>query len=137
MKTTALPLALTFCLALASICPAADELPASWTALPEETTLMLRLPNGQAFIDALRSQTKLGAVLLSHDRIERVLELVREQIAQDWDELRKGLGRFDLKPEDWQSLFHNDAGVALTLEPRKGRAPVVVLLGWLEPGEDL
>jgi len=137
VKTTALPLALTFCLALASICPAADELPASWTALPEETTLMLRLPNGQAFIDALRSQTKLGAVLLSHDRIERVLELVREQIAQDWDELRKGLGRFDLKPEDWQSLFHNDAGVALTLEPRKGRAPVVVLLGWLEPGEDL
>lgn len=130
-------LAVTICLALVGHA-AADEPAPSWTALPEETVVLLRLPGGEAFFDALRQQTKLGAVLFSADRMGRVRDLLREHLLSDSDEeLRKALGRFDLKPDDWQSLFHGDLGAAVTLEPRKERAPLVVILGWLEPGEEV
>lgn len=128
--------ALAYCFSVGAA-KAADELAPSWTALPEETVVLLRLPDGEAFFDALRQQTKLGAVLFSADRIGRVRDLLREQLLSDSDELSKALGRFDLKPDDWQSLFHGDLGAALTLEPRKDRAPLVVVLGWLEPGEEV
>ncbi|HEV3340484.1 MAG TPA: hypothetical protein VG125_09005 [Pirellulales bacterium] len=115
----------------------AADLAPSWTALPDETALMLRLPGGQAFIDALQKQTKLGAVVLSPERFERLVQIIRDQSGDDWDSLREALGRVDLKPDDLQGLFHGDLGVAVTLEPRADRAPLVVLLGWLEPGEEL
>lgn len=116
----------------------ADEPAPSWMALPEETVVLLRLPGGETFFNALRQQTKLGAVLFSADRVQRVRNLLREQLLNDSDEeLHKALGRFDLKPDDWQNLFHGDLGAAVTLEPRKGRAPLVVVLGWLEPGEEV
>jgi hypothetical protein len=115
----------------------AADLAPSWTALPDETVGMLRIPGGEAFLDALRQQTRLGAVVLSQDRIERVVQIIRERSEKELDELREALGRVDLKPEDWQGLFRGDLGLAVVLEPRADRAPLVVLLGWLEPGEEL
>lgn len=132
------------CVAFAVLCgalparPAAGAEPApSWTALPDETVLMVRLPGGEAFLDTLRKQTKLGAVVLSQERLERAAKVIQEQSPDDWDEVREELGRVDLKPEDLKGLFHGDLGVALAMEPRQDRLPLLVLLGWLEPGEEL
>ena len=36
----------------------------TWEALPPETAMALRVPDGQAILSALRQDTKLGAVLL-------------------------------------------------------------------------
>ncbi len=115
----------------------AADLAPSWTALPDETALMLRLPGGQAFIDTLQKQTKLGAVVLSQERFERLMQIIREQAGDDWDSMREALGRVDLKPDDLEGLFRGDLGVAVALEPRADRAPLLVLLGWLEPGDEL
>jgi hypothetical protein len=131
-----LMLALFFCASLARLATAAELAP-SWTALPEETVLMLRMPAGEAFLDALRKQTKLGAVVFSPDRMRRLAEVIRTRSPEGLDELRETLGRLDLKPEDWKGLFRGDLGVAVTLEPRGKQTPLVVLLGWLEPGEEL
>lgn len=130
-------LASVLALLLAFAPASAADLAPSWTALPDETVGMLRIPGGEAFLDALRRQTKLGAVVLSQDRIERVVQIIRERSQKELEELREALGRVDLKPDDWQGLFRGDLGLAVVLEPRADRAPLVVLLGWLEPGEEL
>ena len=116
---------------------AAAELPPAWAALPDETALVVRLPGGAAFIDALRQQTKLGAVLLSQDRLDRAANVMVSESPEEWDELRQTLGRYDLKPEDWLDLVRGEAGFAIALEPRAEREPLVVGLGWLDAGEDV
>ena len=122
---------------ITNLAASAADLAPSWTALPDETVLMVRVPGGEAFLDVLRKQTKLGAVVLSHDRLERVATAIIEQSPETWDKVREELGRVDLKPEDWRGLFRSDLGIALAMEPRDDRTPLFVLLGWLEPGEEL
>ncbi|HWB13073.1 MAG TPA: hypothetical protein VG826_27865 [Pirellulales bacterium] len=126
-----------FLLCLALRPAAGADLAPSWMALSDETALVLRLPNGEAFIEALRKQTKLGAVIFSQERFDRLLQAIYDQSPDDWDSAREALGRVDLKPDDLHGLVRGDLGVAVTLEPRGDRAPLVVLLGWLEPGEEL
>ncbi|HEX5447580.1 MAG TPA: hypothetical protein VFW87_27440, partial [Pirellulales bacterium] len=92
---------------------------------------------GAAFVDALRQQTKLGAVLLSSDRLDRLADAFVSASPEDWDEMREALGRFDLKPEDWRELLRGEVGFAVALEPWADREPLVVGLGWLDVGEDV
>ncbi|MGH7193565.1 MAG: hypothetical protein ACREJM_08540, partial [Candidatus Saccharimonadales bacterium] len=115
----------------------AADLPPAWGALPDETALVVRLPSGAAFVDALRQQTKLGAVLLSADRLDRLAEAVVSSSPEEWDEWRQTLGRYDLKPEDWRELVRGEVGFAVALEPRADREPLVVGLGWLDAGDDV
>ncbi|HEX7450406.1 MAG TPA: hypothetical protein VF306_22790 [Pirellulales bacterium] len=115
---------------------AADLSPA-WAALPDETALVVRLPSGTAFADALRQQTKLGAVLLSPERLDRLADAFVSASPEDWDEFREALGRYDLKPGDWRELVRGEVGFAVALEPRADREPLVVGLGWLDAGEDV
>lgn len=116
---------------------AAADLAPSWTALPDETVLLLRVPGGESFVDALRSQTKLGTVLLSAERLERLKRIIRKDSEEFWDSVPEGLGRYGLGPDDWRGLFRGEVGAALTLRPRDQRIPLFVALGWLEPGEEL
>ncbi len=99
--------------------------------------MVVRLPGGAAFVDALRQQTKLGAVLLSSDRLDRLADAFVSASPEDWDEMREALGRYDLKPEDWRELLRGEVGFAVALEPRAEREPLVVGLGWLDAGEDV
>lgn len=128
-----------FALAVSLAAPSisAAETTPSWMALPDETVLLLRLPGGKEFIEALRKQTKLGAVLLSPERLERLTDILREQSPAGWDTAREALGRIDLKVEDWRSLFNGELGAALTVHPRGDRPALLFVLGWLEPGEEL
>lgn len=134
-KTFAASLALVCALAFPSAGRA--ELPASWMALPDETVVMLRVPSGVAFFDALRQQTKLGSLLLSDERVNRAIEAIQSASPEGWDEVREGLGRFDLKLADLSALFRGEAGLALAMQPRSEREPFFVGLAWIEPGEDL
>jgi hypothetical protein len=109
----------------------------SWMALPDETVVMVRVPDAKTFLEALRSQTKLGAVLLSAERLDRLVRLVSEQLPKEWQTVNEALGSAELKFDDCQAIFRGELGAALSFEPRGEGSPLFLALGWLEPGEEL
>ena len=115
---------------------AAAELAPSWTLVPDSTVLIARADLSK-FLEALRRQTKFGAVVLSEERVSRGIELWKSENQTEWEATVKELGEVGLKPEDLAQLFAGECGFALTLEPRGERAPLLVGLTWLEPGEEL
>jgi hypothetical protein len=128
---------LVLALAVAWTSPlAAAELRPSVAALPSETMLVARIPGGQAFVDALRSQTKLGTVIFGPERIQRISEYLGSEGTLP-DELHQGLQRYNLKPADMGQVFQGELGFAVAALPRPDREPLFVGLSWLEPGEEL
>ncbi|MEX2120020.1 MAG: hypothetical protein WD847_10540 [Pirellulales bacterium] len=128
-----------FFLALAVACTSplvAAELPPSVAALPSETMLVARIPGGQAFLDALRSQTRLGKVVFGPERIQRISDYLGSEGTLP-DELHQGLRRYNLKPADLAQVFQGELGFAGVALPRGDREPLFVGLSWLEPGEEL
>ena len=103
----------------ASPATAADLKP-SWTCLPEETVALLRIPGGNAVAESLKTRTKLGALLFNPERIDRLGDLLGEQGREEWDEFTQELAKYDLKISDLGLLLAGEAGLAITLEPRKG-----------------
>ena len=115
----------------------ADELKPSWACLPDTTALVTRIPSGEAFAEALRKQTRFGALLFNVQRYEKLGKLLNDKDQSAWDELREQLAKYDLKPSDLGSFFHGDAGYALALLPRMGQFPRPIGLGWAAPSGDL
>ncbi|HVU89445.1 MAG TPA: hypothetical protein VHD36_19105 [Pirellulales bacterium] len=115
----------------------AAELQPSHQCLPDETVFVLRVPAGRKFVDVFREQTKLGSVLLSPQRFEGVVNLIREQAGEGLTQFTESLGKYNLKIEDFPKLFDNEVGFAVIVEPRRGRYPLAVGLGWAEPDGDL
>ena len=105
--------------------------------LPEQTVAVVRVPNGGAYVSAMRRQTRLGSVLLSEDRLQKLLQLMQESDREGWEQWMAQLARFNLQPADWKKLFDGEAGLAVVLEPRAGQPPLAMVLAWLEPGDDL
>ena len=133
-----LPSLFVLLLVLRAVAPAlAADLQPSRHCLPEDTVLVVRVPEGLAFVDAFRSQTRLGSVLLSNKRFEGIVNLIREQAADGLTKFTEGLARYNLKIEDFPKLFEKEVGFALVLEPRKGQYPLAVGLTWAEPDSDL
>jgi hypothetical protein len=126
---------------VASLCTlaasAAVEIAPSHQCLPDETVVVVRVPEGLRFVEALRSETKLGQVLLSARRFEGAASLIREKAADGLTEFTESLAKYNLKIEDFPKLFDKEIGFAVTLEPRRGKYPVVVGLAWAEPEADL
>lgn len=135
MKTPIRLLALLLFACLLKPAAAADLAP-SWTLVPESTVLIARASPAK-FLEALRRQTKFGAVVLSEDRVARGLELFKSENSAKWEAMVKDLGEVGLKPEELAGLLAGDTGFALAVEPRGERAPLMVGLTWLEPGEEL
>ncbi len=122
---------------LASRAQAADALQPSHQCLPDETVFVLRVPEGQKFIDAFREQTRLGSVLLSPKRFEGIVNLIREQAGEGLTKFTDSLSKYNLKIDDFPKLFDKEVGFAVVVEPRRGRYPLAVGLGWAEPDADL
>jgi hypothetical protein len=116
---------------------AADAPRPSSQCLPDETVLSARIPNGRAFFDALRERTHLGATLLTEDRFNRVIKVVKEEGGKEWEEIVKELEKYQLKIEELPRLFDGELGFALVAQPRGERRPLFVGLSWAEPGGDL
>jgi hypothetical protein len=112
----------------------AQEL-SSWQCLPEETIAAVRVPAGHDFIDALRQRTKLGAVLLSDERIERFKAIFREHRGGEWDQMVANMRKHGFEPDDFLQLFRGEAGTSLVIEQVDGR-PLMVTLSWGEPGAE-
>jgi len=116
---------------------AADAPRPSSQCLPDDAVLLARIPNGRAFFDALRQRTQLGAAILSEDRFNRVMKVVKEEGGKEWEEVVKQLEKYQLKLEDLPRLFDGELGFGLVAQPRGERAPLFVGLTWAEPSGDL
>ena len=111
--------------------------PPAWRCLPEETVAAVRIPNGKAFVDAVRKNTQLGAVLFNEQRIRRVTMLIMQQDAAAWAKVRAEMAKYGLAPKDFPQFLAGESGFALVLDRGQGAAPSPMGLSWLEPGEDL
>lgn len=119
---------------------AAAELRPSWQCLPEDTAVMLRMPEPAGFLEAIRFRTKFGAVALSEQRMRGVWDLVLDEFGgidgpEDFEQM---LGKYDLHADDIPAAFRGDTGAGFVV--RSGDPdlpPVVMMLAWIEPGPDL
>ncbi len=118
------------------------DLPPAWHCLPPQTTAAIRIPNGKAFADALRNQTKLGAVMFSDDRIERFKTMIMEQDPKQWESFKSNLAKYGLGPNDFPALLAGESGFAVLIDSMQGgqridASAATIGLSWLEPGEEL
>jgi hypothetical protein len=103
---------------------------------------MVRLPQPQEFVAALRTRTKFGATVLGGDRLERVWKLMVDKFGPDgggdtFDGWKKDLEKYGLRPADLTAALAHDVGFGMVVVPRDaGRPPLQVMLVWLEPGDD-
>lgn len=110
----------------------------SWMCVPEDTVFLLRAPNVARFIDAMRTQTKFGAVVFSNERLERFAEVFRSEGQDEIEEVVGQLAKYHLKLEDIPLLFAGEIGTAVVVREHSGGEQILpVVLGWFEPGGDL
>ena len=117
----------------------ADSEPLSpvWQALPPETVATLRVPHGNNYLEAIR-KTQFGQHFFHEDRIATYLEILARELGEDWTEMQEDLGRFALEPKDLPKLLLGESGIGLVMEKNPTDAkPVLYLMVWLEPGEEL
>jgi len=133
----------TVVLLLAATTGFAADLRPSWECLPEDTGIMVRMPQPAAFLEAIRTRTRFGAVALSEQRLQGLWNLALDTVrrdggGQDPDELEETLARYDLRKEDLPAALGGDTGAGFVFRSREaGRPPLVTMLVWLEPGEDV
>ena len=129
-------------LAATSGLASAGDLRPSWECLPEGTAVMLRMPQPTEFLEAIRARTKFGAAALSETRLQGFGKILLEKVradgaAGDLEDLDQALGRYDLRTEDLSAAFRGDVGAGFVLRQREaGLPPLVMMLMWLEPGEE-
>ncbi len=132
-------------MALGSTLAAAADSRPSWECLPEDTALLVRLPQVNAWLEPLREHSRFGELMLTPDRLEGIWQLIIERSQQaegsaadglaDWEE---SLRRYGLEPEDLFAAFQGEVAAGLVVRRRDdGRPPVRMLLAWGEPGEDV
>ena len=102
-------------LAMGTVATAADLRP-SWECLPSDTAVMVRLPQPARFVETLKTRTKFGSVALGPKRVEGLWQLLAGRQATE--------GEWSL--EEFEQTLARD-----------GLPPLQMLLGWLEPGEEL
>ncbi len=119
----------------------AQEADAAWNALPSETLLAARIPNGQAIVDAMRKQTKFGQVVFKGDRFDKALELMKKEAPEEWEKMNADMAKYGFAPADMAQVMTGQSAFAFVMESRADAAadaaPLMVALMWAEPGEDL
>lgn len=120
----------------------AGDLRPSWECLPEETAVLLRMPQPAEFLEAIRDRTKFGALAMSEPRLQGFWKLLLDKFRSDGaagelEDLDEALGRYDLRQEDLPAAFRGDVGAGFVVRRRDaGLPPLVMMLMWLEPGEE-
>ena len=137
-----LPTGLSFRRGAAALCLSAAAwlaLPAAsapatpgWEALPAETIACFRMPNTQAFLKTFRGQTAMGQRVLTQERFDQALELIKEQAGGDWDQFVEELEEYGFTFDDLLEIAQNNWGAALVADPRGDELPRFMLLAWAD-----
>jgi hypothetical protein len=123
------------------------DLRPTWECLPADTAVMVRLPDAAAFLDTIRSKTRFGSVVLEPKRLWNLFKAVGDGLADADgqgadgegadDNLDETLAKYGLTPADLTAGLAGDTGMAMLVQSRgAGRPPLVMTLGWTEPGPD-
>ena len=99
----------------------AGDLRPSWECLPEETAVLLHMPQPAEFLEAIRDRTKFGAVAMSEPRLQGFWKLLLDKFRSDGaagelEDLDEALGRYDLRQEDLPAAFRGDVGAGFVVE---------------------
>jgi hypothetical protein len=100
------------------------------------------MPQPAEFLEAIRDRTKFGAVAMSEPRLQGFWKLLLDKFRSDGaagelEDLDEVLGRYDLRQEDLPAAFRGDVGAGFVVRRRDaGLPPLVMMLMWLEPGEE-
>ena len=130
-------------LLLAAVPAVAADLRPSWECLPDDTGIVVRMPQPAAFLEAVRTRTKFGAVALSEQRLQGLWNLAldtmrRDGGGEDLAAIEETLARYDLRKEDLPAALGGDTGAGFVMRGREGGLPpLVTMLAWLEPGEEV
>lgn len=111
----------------------------SWECLPDDTVLMVRLPDATGFVDAVRTRTKFGGFVLRPDRLESLWEFFQDQADEaggSADTIEEALREYGLELADLLGAGAHDLGGALLVRRREGQPPLAMVLGWAEPGPE-
>lgn len=131
---------LVLVLAMGTVATAADLRP-SWECLPPDTAIMVQLPQPARFVETLKTRTKFGSVALGPKRLEGLWQLLAGQQATEgeWslEEFEQTLAGYGLETGEFAAVMDGDLGGGLVIRQRDGLPPLQMLLGWLEPGEEL
>jgi hypothetical protein len=118
------------------------ELRPTWECLPAGTAAMVRLPDAATFLDTIRSQTRFGSVVLDPKRLWNLFKTVGDGLAEAEGEATDGdldetLAKYGLTQADLTAGLAGDTGMAILVHSHgAGRPPLVITLGWTEPGPD-
>jgi hypothetical protein len=123
------------------------DLRPTWECLPADTAVMVRLPDAAAFLDTIRSNTRFGAVVLEPKRLWNLFKAVGDGLAEADgqgadgeaadDDLDETLAKYGLTQADLTAGLTGDTGMAMLVQSRgAGRPPLVMTVGWTEPGPD-
>jgi len=121
----------------------AQPLRPSFESLPKDTLIVARSANPTKLLNAMRADTKLGSVLFSRQRWDRMMTVINEQEQEEFKDLKRGLGKVGLTLEDLPKMLTGDFGYAIAMSRRADRtlhddgAPLMVGLVWLNPGEEM
>jgi hypothetical protein len=118
----------------------------TWECLPDDTALMVRLPNAAGFVAALRERTRFGAVVLEPRRLWQVTKLLAPRLVagdpgngpatSDPPDMETRLARYGLTTADLVAGLERESGIAVVIRSRpQGGQPLVLNLAWTEPGE--
>ncbi len=122
-----------------AVSPSATAEPASaagWEALPAETVFAFRMPNTQAFLENLRTNTVAGQRIFTPEKFEQVKLLIEQNNQEDWDEMVAGLAEYGFTIDDLLTMAQNNWGMGIVAQPRDGEAlPRMLMLGWAEMDE--
>jgi hypothetical protein len=110
----------------------AVDLRPSWECLPEETAVLLRMPQPAEFLEAIRDRTKFGAVAMSEPRLQGFWKLLLDKFRSDGaagelEDLDEVLGRYDLRQEDLPAAFRGDVGAGFVVRRRDAGLPPLVM----------
>lgn len=122
--------------ALSSAPVLAADRPAMY-ALPDETLFVVRFPNPVLFWEALKTRTKLGALLTSEQRVAAFEKLVRDEAGEDLDQLNQGLDRLGLTFDDLGRSVSSELGYAGITFPGEDGATEMIGLAWSGADDDL
>ncbi len=128
-------LALSCCFLMPASWVIAQEF-TSWDSLPEETVVAVRIPDGQAFVEALR-ETKFGAVMFSDQRKAAVAKVLESDNSGEWSEFQQQLEEYGLTTDDLLGLLAGESGYAAVMQSEGEEVNGFTFLAWLEPGEEL
>lgn len=119
----------------------AADLRPSWECLPADTFFMARMPNLAEFWKTIQSRTKFGSVVLSPKRLEgmwqALAQLEEDEGETSLEQFEEGLEKYGMEMADLTHLCGGEIGTGIVARPREGDEPLLMMLVWVEPGEEV